>query len=312
MSFGYSLVAAFVPMFLYLLFLWRFDRNEREAFKDVLKHFLWGALGAVFLALIFSSIFGFALGMIVSSESQNSFLSAVIIAPFVEEITKGVYLFKSIRKNYFDNITDGLVYGGAIGLGFGMTENIMYFSTYNDTFEQWISIVIVRSIFSAVMHAIATATLGAFIAKSKFSNNGKKILPLIGLFLAMSFHTIWNFSLSFDFTYLIGIGFMFFLIASFIFVFKFSLRTENNIISDELASEGVIPNEHIDILSTNRKFGRKWINKSLRKDYVRFATLLAFRKFQSRNTNGVQQQKYLDDIVIYRERVRNILSKQNV
>ena len=106
--------------------------------------------------------------------SLNSFIAAVIIAPFAEEIVKSAYLFNTYRKNYFDNLTDGLVYGGAIGLGFGMTENLMYFSMYNDTFTQWITIVITRSIFSAVMHAIATATVGAFLAKAKFSDESKK------------------------------------------------------------------------------------------------------------------------------------------
>jgi len=52
---------------------------------------------------------------------------AVLVAPLVEETTKGIYLFKTAKGFEIDNITDGLVYGGAIGLGFGMTENFFYF-----------------------------------------------------------------------------------------------------------------------------------------------------------------------------------------
>lgn len=312
MNFSYSVLAAFIPMFFYLIFLWKFDKNEREPFKEVIKHFIWGAFGSIILALIFSSVFGYALDAIFSGVSGNLLVSAVIIAPFVEEITKGIYLFKSVRKNYFDNITDGFVYGGAIGLGFGMTENILYFSTYSDNFEQWISIVITRSIFSAVMHAIATATVGAFIAKSKFSSKGHFVLPFIGFLLAMSFHVVWNLTLSFDFTYVIGILFMIFLISSFILIFKFSLRTENLIIANELSNELIIPKDHVNILSSKKKFGKHWINKTIRKDYVRFATLLAFRKFQSRNSEGIQKQKYLEDVNTFREKVSEIIAEIDV
>jgi len=313
MSFIYSLLAAFIPIFFYLIFIWRIDRNEREAFKDVLKHFLWGAVGAIFLALLFSTLFDFALGVFIPNDVQISFLGAVLVAPFVEEITKGIYLVNTYRKKYFDNITDGLVYGGAIGLGFGMTENLLYFTTYDDTFEQWLSVVLTRSIFSAVMHAIATATLGAFFAKAKFTTKtSRQILPLIGFFLAMSFHAFWNFSLTFEFTFYIGILFMIFLIISFFVVFSYSLKTEQKIIVNELKEEMDIPKEHIIILGTTKKFGRKWLDKSIRKDYVRFATLLAFRKFQSKNTSGKLQEEYLADTEMYRKKVIELLNLREV
>ena len=91
-----------------------------------------------------------------------------VVAPFVEEITKGAFLLFTIRSNKFDNITDGIVYGGAIGLGFGMTENFLYFILYGNTLVNWITIVIIRTLFSAVMHCVATATFGAFLAYSKY------------------------------------------------------------------------------------------------------------------------------------------------
>ena len=205
-----------------MIFIWRLDKYEREPFGKVVKHFLWGALGAVLLGILFSSLLNSTFSLIVQQAGITSFISAVFVAPFVEEIVKGVYLLRSYTKNYFDNLTDGLVYGGAIGLGFGMTENLLYFTTYDDTFEQWISIVITRSIFSAVMHGIATATVGAFLAKAKFTLSASKYLYFFfGLCIAMFFHATWNFSLTFEFTYLLGILFMIFLIFTFLIIFIF-------------------------------------------------------------------------------------------
>ncbi|MCB0753597.1 MAG: PrsW family intramembrane metalloprotease, partial [Ignavibacteriae bacterium] len=225
MPFFYSFFAALIPMFFYLIFLWRLDKNERESFINVFRHFLWGAFGAVILGVIFSFFFTSTIQMFISHKNLLAFTGAVFIAPIVEETTKGIYLLRTSQKNYFDNITDGLVYGGAIGLGFGMTENLMYFIQYDETFIQWATLVFTRSVFSAVMHAIATATFGAFLAKAKFTNSGKKyVYPFVGLILAMSFHFIWNLTLSLEFTYLVGIIFMIFLIVSFLIIFNLSIK----------------------------------------------------------------------------------------
>jgi len=236
-------------------------------------------------------------------------LGAVIVAPFVEEITKGVFLIRSYKKNYFDDITDGLVYGGAIGLGFGMTENLMYFTQYNDTFVQWASLVLTRTVFSAVMHAISTATFGAFLAKSKFTiTNVKFIYPVIGLLLAMSIHFIWNFTLTYEYTFLIGMIFMLFLIATFILVFRFSLKSEQKLIFEELKNElGNFGQQVYD----GKKFNFISNDKIQNKLFQNFATKLAFRKFQSRNSLGIQQENYLADVKYFRNQIKNLLNKND-
>ncbi|MCB9205799.1 MAG: PrsW family intramembrane metalloprotease [Ignavibacteriales bacterium] len=308
MSFLASLIAAVVPMILYLIFIWRLDKYEREPLGKVLNHFLWGAVGAIFFGILFSSVLNSATNVFISNEGILSLISTVLIAPFVEELVKASFLFRTFRKNYFDNITDGLVYGGAIGLGFGMTENLFYFMMYNETFSQWIYVVIIRSIFSAVMHAIATATVGAFLAKTKFSlTPTKKRLPIIGILLAMIFHATWNFSLSFEFTSIVGILFMVFLIIGFLLIFNLSLNNENKLIQAELLGE-----ERIFIDEANQSFNKKYIfdkikKKSVRKEYMNFVTKLAFRKFQAKNSSGIQKEKYLKDIELYRSKIIYLL-----
>src|SRR5690606_24715480 len=132
-------------------------------------------------------------------------IEAILVAPFVEEITKGAFLFLTIRNKKFDNITDGIVYGGAIGLGFGMTENFLYFITYGDTFINWIMIVLIRTLCSAVMQCVATATFGAFLAYARFKKTSQMILySLAGPFATIIIHHACNMSISFDHTTNLG------------------------------------------------------------------------------------------------------------
>ncbi len=313
MPFLYSLLAAAIPMIIYLIFIWKLDKYEREPFGKVVKHFLWGALGAVILGIIFSSLLNSTFSLIIPQVSITSFFSAVLVAPFVEEIVKAVYLLRSYSKNYFDNLTDGLVYGGAIGLGFGMTENLLYFITYDDTFAQWISIVITRSIFSAVMHGIATATVGAFLAKAKFTLNASKYIYLFfGLCLAMLFHATWNFSLTFEFTYLLGILFMIFLIAAFLIVFQVAVKNERRMISEELYNEidFIAPSSLNEVVK--QKVLKGMGKRVLQKKYANFTTKLAFRKFQARNSEGIQKEFYLTEIDLYRKKIDKLINNTNI
>ena len=311
MSLLASLLAALIPMSAYLILLWWSDRNEREPFTKVLQHFLWGAIGAVFFGLLFSYIFNFSAGLLIVNEHSRSILGAVVIAPVIEEIVKSVYLLRTYKKNYFDNLTDGLVYGAAIGLGFGMTENLLYFTVYDANFSEWISVVFIRSLFSAVMHAIATAAVGAILAKIKFSSKkGNNNLIATGLLIAIAIHSLWNLSMSFKYTFIFGIFFMVLTILSFIFLFKYSIKREMKIIADELRDEfnwlkcGIDESSNKLILNAEEVIS---FRKSEMKKYLNFAAKLAFRKLQAKNSSGLQREIFDRDIVEIKEKLNSIM-----
>ena len=304
-----SLFAASLPMIFYLLIIWKMDKYEREPFTNVLIHFLWGTFGATILAISVSLIadfFSFYL------RNNSHLIHTVIYAPIIEEIVKGLFLFFSVRSKQFDNITDGLVYGAAIGLGFGMMENFIYFITYGTSLSSWIYIVIIRSLFSAVMHCISTATLGAFLGMAKFSKGTlATVLQVIGLLLAMLFHFMWNASVSFEETYYLGFLFMIVLISCFIIVYKISLYNEEKIIETELREEskmGVLPETHAKILSSHLRFRKGWIDEKIRKLYSRYAVRLAFSKDQSKKVNDSKRKFYEIEIEKNREAIRSLLS----
>ncbi|MCB2206334.1 PrsW family intramembrane metalloprotease [bacterium] len=305
-----SLVFAIVPILLYLWSVWLMDRYDREPVGLLLINFAWGALGAVFFGIVFSVSLSLSLG-------TSSFHDAIFIAPIIEEITKGAFLLWTVRDRRFDNITDGVVYGMAIGLGFGMTENFMYFLGAS-TPEEWVFLVIVRTVYTAVMHAMSTGIFGAFMGMTKFGPSARRWpLRLLGLLLAIGMHFFWNFSVSINNPAAAGLGmvFIFLSLIVIIVVVQLALLAENRLIIRELseeAEEGRIPATHLQYLpySSKRKL-LGWLSPAVdRKLYIQLSTRLAFRKFQSRECRDEDRDTYLEEVVQLRSQIEELLREE--
>ncbi len=306
-----SLIAAAVPMILYLIIIWQFDFYNIKPFKFIFKIFMWGAIGAIFFAIIGSGIVSESLSLLIKKPTELNHISTIVIAPYIEEITKGIFLFITFSNKKVDFITDGLLYGSAIGLGFGMTENFLYFITYGHSFSQWFSIVVIRSLFSGVMHCVSTGTLGAFIGYSKFNPLKNRIVfILIGLTIAISIHFAWNLSVSMESTTAIGFLFMLVTILIFIFLYALAINTEKKMIFNELYEEfknGLIPLEHLIILNSGTRNKSGWVDESIRKPYISASTTLAFRKMELKNSSGLSKTFYANDVEYYRQFIFNLL-----
>ena len=311
-----SLFAAFVPMFVYLMLIWWMDRNEREPFWMLLLNFIWGATGAIFLGIIGSIIFQIPLSQgieyLTGSRSPElmDLSGAIITAPVVEESTKGIFLVLMTFTKRFDGVVDGVVYGGAIGLGFGMTENFLYFISYGSDFQSWFLLVIVRTLFSAVMHCMSQATLGGFLGYAKFRPALYKIFLIpLGFGLAMFLHFTWNLTVSFQETSLLGMAFLVIYTFSIIAIMQVALYLEGRTIASELHEEsvnGIIPAEHLNYLPyVTKRFKYGWCPVGVnQKQYVRTSIELAIRKYQYKNTKGNRQKNYLRDVENLRYKIQ--------
>ncbi len=308
-----SLVFAVVPMGIYLWLVWLMDRYDREPISLLLKNFLWGAFGAILFGILFSIAFSSALG-------SNDFQNAIYIAPFVEELAKASFLLLvTVRDRRFDNVTDGVVYGMAIGLGFGMTENFLYFIGAK-TVGDWVMLVVMRTLFSAVMHSMSTGIFGAFVGFTKFQARALRWpLRLLGIALAMLLHFFWNYSVSIDDPGAIGAGMLaiLFSVAAIIVLVQVALLWESRMIHQELAEEveqGAIPAVHLNYLpysSKRRLIG--WLPITIdKKDYIALTTRLAFRKFQSRHCAERERPGYLLEVESLREEIRGLLERERV
>ena len=319
-----SLIAAVVPMFFYLLLIWWLDRNDREPFWLVLINFFWGATGAIFLGIIGSLIFQIPINEFirlsnVDDPNRISDLSgAVVTAPLVEEFTKGIFLVLMSYNKRFDGVVDGIVYGGAIGLGFGMTENFMYFLNYGTTPVSWIMIVLIRTLFSAVMHCMSQATFGGFIGFAKFKPFFYKLFLIpAGFCLAVFLHFMWNFTVSFEDTTPIGFVFLILYLITLFTIFQFAIYLESRSIRRELEEEslqGVIPSEHMKFLPfVSRRYKAGWCPIGIdQKTYVKTATTLAIRKNQMKHLSGYKRNMYEREVADLRYKLQMMLYNAHI
>lgn len=201
------LIAA-IPAFLVLNFL---DRREREARWLYWGALLWGALVATGLALVFNQL---GLLAVLTGISQNQalhnlshaqqqvtalFATAVLVAPLVEETVKGLAIFVIawLFPGEFNDMRDGLIYGGLIGLGFNLIEAPIYVlngyaATGSAPFGEQI---VARFVFGGLNgHLLFTALTGAGIglARQHRGTLRKAFYAIGGLILAMLSHGVYN------------------------------------------------------------------------------------------------------------------------
>jgi RsiW-degrading membrane proteinase PrsW (M82 family) len=193
-----SVAAASVPALIYAAIVLRLDRYEIEPVRAVVACFAWGAVGAVLLSVIFGLILQAALvdqfGALVATIA-----STVIGAPLIEETFKGIAVLAVlvVARDEFDSTLDGLVYGALVGVGFAMTENILYFGqTYLvGGFDDFGEMIIARAVLGGFGHPAYTAITGAAIgwARGRYGRGfARFVVPILGWAVAVALHAAWN------------------------------------------------------------------------------------------------------------------------
>src|SRR5215207_2311582 len=189
-----GLIAATIPVPVYVTLVLWLDRYEPEPPWMLAMAFFWGALVAVFFAIIINSL-GVLLVRALSDETTARFFGMVFSAPVVEETAKAlvlVVLFLWLR-DAFDGVTDGIVYAAMVGLGFAMTENVKY---YGEAVVEHnaAGVFVVRGLFSPFAHPLFTGMtgIGLGLARQSRSRAVKLTAPVIGLALAVLLHGAWN------------------------------------------------------------------------------------------------------------------------
>jgi protease PrsW len=241
---------------IYLLFIRAIDLYEREPLRYVVPVFIWGFAVATTISLVFNSIASVTFDAVVSKEVA-SFLTAVFVAPVVEECTKGsalliifvvAYLASRRRRLIeFAGVMDGIVYGAAVGFGFALAEDILYGMQYGaETF-------LVRRIFGGFAHAAFTSLTGIGIGLIPFVHNRvlKAVPPLLGLLGAILLHATFNLLATVFGT--VAYLFMFLVVLAYLIVILVWLTIERRAIRGELSeevAEGLISPEEYAILPT--------------------------------------------------------------
>ncbi|MBI4366209.1 MAG: PrsW family intramembrane metalloprotease [Deltaproteobacteria bacterium] len=315
-----SVAFAVVPPFLYAFLIWWCDWYERESPGLVIAAFLWGAFGAAGIGAVCEFLLDIPVQWLFQPSAAD-FLVITFAAPVIEEMAKGAILLLLLYSTEFDNLTDGIVYGAIIGLGFSLTENIAYFI---DTYLRggalaWLGNILFRSAFCCALHATATAVAGAAIGAAKFSRRRSRwfLIPA-GFLLAILVHMGWNGFLSladvFDSPFLsfVSLAALPMVGIALGLLFWWSLRRERAVIRAELAAEvqsGWLPERHIALLInlSDRHIAETPPPPADRPQYLRTLTELAFRRMQARLVPAEERAAYERMVAALRERAMALL-----
>ncbi|HYH86437.1 MAG TPA: PrsW family intramembrane metalloprotease [Pyrinomonadaceae bacterium] len=189
-----GLIVAVLPVPIYVTLVLWLDRYEPEPPLMLATAFFWGALVAVFFAIIINSL-GVEIVLMFSDENTANFYGMVLSAPVVEETTKALALIALFlwRRDEFDGVTDGIIYAALVGLGFAMTENVKYYAEAVIA-QNAVGVFIVRGLFSPFAHPLFTSMTGVGIGLAAQSDRRavKFVAPACGLLAAVVLHSGWN------------------------------------------------------------------------------------------------------------------------
>ena len=192
-----GLVFALLPVPVYLGLTRWIDRFEPEPRSMILFAFFWGATVAVFIALVLNTFGEVVVGLSFGGGAASIY-GGSISAPVVEESAKGLALLFVYRRRReeFNGVVDGVVYAVLVGLGFAMTENVLYYSkgALQHGVEGALAVFVARGILSPFAHPLYTSMTGIGLGiASRSSRRAVQIgAPLAGLGLAMALHSLWN------------------------------------------------------------------------------------------------------------------------
>jgi RsiW-degrading membrane proteinase PrsW (M82 family) len=195
-------LAALLPAIIYLIWVRQSERLGREPWGLLLRLFLFGALGATFIAAILELIIvdlgsaislkypGPEFGFLNGNSPVGAFFLVLVIAPFIEEGLKasGVVQYRSSMRR----LADGPVFGAAVGLGFGFFETLLYGlgAFLTGGLAAGLTLILIRSISSVLLHGSATAMFGRGYAANAFQ--GRRGATGAYFLLAVGMHASFN------------------------------------------------------------------------------------------------------------------------
>jgi RsiW-degrading membrane proteinase PrsW (M82 family) len=265
-----GLICACLPVPIYVMLLLWIDRYESEPLWMLATTFIWGAVVAVLIAFIFNTTFSIMAAVATRNPQIGQNVGAVISAPIVEESAKALILLILFlwKRDEFDGIVDGIVYAGMVGLGFAMTENILYYGrALQDGQDALKFVFVLRGMASPFAHPLFTSMTGIGLGWSRQSNNGftKLVVPVLGFMMAVLMHATWNASATYGGEY--GFFAVYFGIMGPAFVITlmivfFSLRREGRIVRQFLYPDyqnGFFdPQEYEKLCSIRGRMGMSW------------------------------------------------------
>ena len=199
-AFGWAALFAAAPVVPIGGLLWWLNRTNPEPGWTLLAAVLWGALAATLMSLHLNDWLAGQVG----DQQVVSARSAVFVAPWTEEVTKGAIVFALVlwRRHVFNGVMAGVVLGGLAGLGFAATENVLYYGQFleaqGDQMFTWSQgfdeLFLWRGVKAPFVHVLFTMCTGFGIGLAvRHRHIGVRILaPAVGFCVAALLHMGYN------------------------------------------------------------------------------------------------------------------------
>jgi RsiW-degrading membrane proteinase PrsW (M82 family) len=174
-------------------YIWWRDKHEPEPRNYLIACFLFGILSIIPAILLESA--GMSMGFNVGKDVLNTFIFAVVVVGFSEELSKFLFLrYYIFPKKEFCEPMDGIVYSVMVSMGFATFENVMYVYSQK-TVELSYNVAILRMLTAVPAHASFAVIMGYFVGKAKFTTEKRTSLLVTGLLSATIVHGLYDFFL---------------------------------------------------------------------------------------------------------------------
>lgn len=331
-SFWTALIWAIVPMLLLLAAIWWVDRYEKEPLRLLGLALVFGGVLAPAITYALDRAFDIATSL--SSQQIVPEPSLGVGTPLVEEVVRGLAILAVFLLVRFeiDDLLDGLVYGGIVGLGFGAAANFVGIwntpSLGSDTDSS-----LYTSLISQLNHVFYGAVIGLALAAAR-----RREFPILlgalaaGIAVAFAFHVLHDYIPSWtatdatnlesgwaskvlshvpNYLGLVALG----LIAVWTLGRQKLIVGRN--LQDEVKSGVVTSSDYATVTNSFRRSYAQWNallrggdrEYGLRRKLYSTEVELAFRKFHRAEDKG-DSRLYLDE-GDYREQIRETRKKLN-
>ncbi len=192
----------FLPSIVWLLFYLRRDVYP-EPREMIIKVFSLGMLVTLPIVLIQIAI-SKALGELSLSFLFIIALQFFIVIALTEEWGKYFAVrFGALRNVAFDEPIDAMIYMIVSGLGFAAVENILVlFSAKPPNFlSSALSIIFLRFVSATILHALASANIGYFMALSIYHKKYRFFIISFGIIFSSFLHGIYNLGINMEGNY---------------------------------------------------------------------------------------------------------------
>lgn len=192
-----------LPSLIWLSFYLRKD-NHPEPNRMIIKIFGFGillaplAIATELLLVWFTNPDQNPLNILAQTASAGliqTIIAATLIPALVEEYLKyAVVKFKVLKNSQFDEPIDTMIYCLVAGLGFAAIENLLVLFRFS-FFElnQAFGTIAFRFAGATLVHALASAMTGYWLAQALVCHQQRKRITKIGLALAIVFHACYNY-----------------------------------------------------------------------------------------------------------------------